>query len=237
MTVCVGAKLLDAEGNVKAVRIATDSQVSLSSRRMVGISKSCFKAIEFPGAVVAASGSGCVFEALSILKNDQKFIDKVQFRNRDDVRLFAADFCEEFNTLLDGAPCEKSDTQMGVLLVATDNALYSVYSDRSVFEHDWFNTSGSGGEMADILMWAYYEDYLTPESTEEDLEALLTKVITKVCEREDGCGLPCVIYKPSGANPLLTKKSRKKKLTNPAPNGKITSEEGVTKRANKKRAK
>ena len=235
MTVCVGAKLLDAEGNVKAVRIATDSQVSLSSRRMIGISKSSFKAIEFPGAVVAASGSGCVFEALSILKNDQKFMSKVQFRNREDIRLFAADFCEEFNTLLDGAPCEKSDTQMGVLLIATENALYSVFSDRSVFEHDWFNTSGSGGEMADILMWAYYEDYLSPESTEEDLEALLTKVITKVCEREDACGLPCVIYKPSGANPLKIK-SRKKKLTNLAPSDKINHEnEGVTKNASNKR--
>lgn len=234
MTVCLGAKLLDADGNVKAVRVATDSQVSLGQTKMIGISKSCAKGVAFPGAFIACSGSGIVFEALALLQEDKEYYNKVQFRTREDIRSFARDFFEQYKSLLEESLCSEGDAQMGVLLIATNDELYSVYSDLSIFTFDYWNSSGSGASTAHALMMAYYDE-LGPDSTEEDLERILNRVMEKTCEIEEGCSGPIVIYTPQEPNPLLIKKSRKKKLTNKPSDDKIAAGDVPEVRNDKKR--
>lgn len=223
MTICISALIKDSEGNV-ITRAASDSEVSYGSKRLRGISKSCEKVLLFPGACISASGSGCVFEALNILQNDQSYIKKVQFRTREDIRDFAYDFFQQFNLLIEGAKLNPEDASVGVLLVTTTDKVFGIFADCSVFEFDEYFCSGSGADTAMGLMLAYYDD-LGAHSTAEDLERVLTKAIEKTCAVESGCGIPVKLYTPPEPNPPVSKKTRKKKsLTQAPPTDKIAPE-------------
>lgn len=236
MTICIAAKITRADGTV-ITRTASDSEVSFGNRRLRGISKSCEKVIQFNGASVSASGSGCVFEALLRLKNDKKYANSIQFRTRDDIVNFSLDFYEEFNNLINSSGISKEDASIGNILITTDTQVFAVFQDFSIFEFDEYFCTGSGSDTATGLMIAYYKK-LGANPSEEDLEWVLKEVIEETCALEMGCGLPLMIYKPLAPNPLLIKKpkKKKKKLTNKEDSSKITSsDEGVTKSANNKR--
>lgn len=237
MTICISALIKDSEGNI-VTRAASDSEVSYGSKRLRGISNSCEKVLLFPGACVSASGSGCVFEALNILQNDQTFIKKVQFRTREDIRDFAYDFFAQFNLLVESAKLNPEDANVGVLLITTTDKVFGVFADCSVFQFDEYFCSGSGADTAMGLMLAYYDD-LGASPTAEDLERILTKAIEKTCAVESGCGLPVKLYIPPAPNPPVTKKARKKKvLTEDTNSAKLNSEElGERKSDNQSRIK
>lgn len=235
MTICIACKVTRPDGTV-ITRTASDSEVSFGSKRLRGITKSCEKVIQFNGASVAASGSGCVFEALDILKTDQEYANNVQFKTRADIRTFAIDLYTELDSLVDQAKISKEDVSIGAILITTETTVWSIYQDLSIFEFDEWTCTGSGADTAYGLMLSEYRR-LDNCCSEEALENMLIDVIERTCEAEQGCGPPVKVYTPLAPNPPKTKKSRKKKLTNLAPNDKIASEEGVTKRANKKRAK
>lgn len=220
MTICISAKITKKDGTV-ITRSCSDSEVSYGNQRLLGLADS-EKVIQFPGASIAASGSGCVFETLLKMKADQKYIKAVQFKTRDDIVEFSLDFFELFDNLVQSSNVSKEDASMGTILITTEDKIYAIFADLSIFEFKNYFCSGSGASTAQGLMLAYYET-LDENSTEEDLEKLLTKVIEKTCEIELGCGGDIKIYTVEAPNPPLTKKTKKKKLTNESTNGKISS--------------
>jgi ATP-dependent protease HslVU (ClpYQ) peptidase subunit len=213
MTICIACKVTKADGTV-ITRSASDSEVSFGNKRLRGISKSCEKIIQFPGASIAASGSGCVFETLLKLKGDKKYAKTVQFRNREDVVDFAGNFFALFDELVSSSNISKEDASIGVILVTTATQIFAIFQDFSVFEFDEWFCSGSGADTATGLMTAYYKK-LGANPSEEELEQVLIEAITDTCEIEQGCGLPVKMYLTLAPNPPI--KRRKKRIDKEEP--------------------
>ena len=236
MTICISGKITREDGTV-VTRAASDSEVSFGNKRLRGISNSCEKIIQFPGANISASGSGCVFEALDILKSDPKYYNSVQFRNRADIRMFAIDLFEQVDSLIEQAKISREEVSMGVILVTTEDSIYGIFQDLSIFSFDHWFSSGSGSDTAVGLMTAYYKE-LGAHSTEEDLENILIKAIEATCEVEQGCNPPIKLYTTLAPNPPIKTKTKKRKLlTDTNDSAKISEVEGVSKKNdNKKRS-
>lgn len=233
MTICISAKITREDGSI-VTRAASDSEVSFGNKRLRGISKSCEKIIQFPNANVSASGSGCVFEALDILRSDQKYYNSVQFRTRADIRTFAMDFYSEVDSLIEQSKISRDEVSIGAILVTTEDKIFAIFQDLSIFEMDEWFCSGSGSDTATGLMTAFYKE-IGAHSTEEDLENVLIKAIEATCEVEQGCNPPIKIYTTLAPNPPIKVKPKKRKLlTESTDSTKISESEGVSKNDHKR---
>lgn len=232
MTICISAKFTKEDGTV-VTRAASDSEVSFGNKRLRGISKSCEKIIQFPNANISASGSGCVFEALDILRSDPKYYNSVQFRTRADIRTFAMDFYSEVDSLIEQSKISRDEVSIGAILVTTEDKIFAIFQDLSIFEMDEWFCSGSGSDTATGLMTAFYKE-LGAQSTEEDLENVLIKAIEATCEVEQGCNPPIKLYSVLAPNPPTKVKTKKRKLlTDPSSDDKLSQTEGVSKKNDK----
>lgn len=236
MTICISARFIKQDGTV-VTRVASDSEVSFGSKRLRGISMSAEKVVQFPGASIAASGSGCVFEALDILKSDPKYYSSVQFNTRADIRNFAIDLYSEVDSLIDQSKISREEVSIGAILVTTKDTVWAIFQDLSIFSFDeWFCT-GSGADTATGLMTSYYKRWNTLQ--EEDLEWILTEVIKETCAIEQGCGEPVRIYSVLAPNPPVKVKTKKRKVLTETPSSdKLNqAEEGVSKSDKQSRPK
>lgn len=236
MTICIASRFVREDGTV-ITRAASDSEVSYGNRRLRGLATT-EKVIQFNGASVAASGSGCVFEALDILKSDPQYAKKVQFRTRADIRMFAIDLFEQIDSLIDQAKISREEVSTGAILVTTEDSVWAIFQDLSVFPFNEYFCSGSGADTAMGLMIPYYKQ-LGANATEEDLERILTEVIKETCALELGCGEPVRLYSVLAPNPPTKVKTKKRKLLTEAnDSAKISEVEGVSKNhVDKRRAK
>lgn len=233
MTICIASRFVREDGTV-ITRAASDSEVSYGNRRLRGLATS-EKVIQFNGGSVAASGSGVVFEALDILKSDPKYASSVQFKTRAHIRMFAIDLFEQIDSLIDQAKISRDEVSTGVILVTTEDSVWAVFQDLSVFPFSEYFCSGSGADTAMGLMIPYYKQ-LGANATEEDLERILTEVIKETCALEQGCGEPVRLYSVLAPNPPTKVKTKKRKLLTDNPSDdKLSQTEGVSKKNDPKR--
>lgn len=146
-------------------------------------------------SIVAMSGGGAVAETLKMIQEDKRYLKKVKFKSEKDIRDFAKTFFSNYKLLMEQGIASIDETSMGVLIVATPTAIFSIYNDLTVFQHNSFVVSGSGDSIARGLMTALMEP-LKKKGTEDRLRKVLHKTITKTCEIVLGCGGRPVILKP-----------------------------------------
>lgn len=207
MTIGIAAKYLKEDGTC-GVLAACDSEVTVGDRRLQGISSSDNKMVSFPGGIVLMSGNGCVYEALLMMREDEKYSRRVQFRTRKDIREFALNFAAQYKALTEQAPMDAAELTVGVLLVATPDKVWSIFCDLSIFEHDHYYYTGSGGASASGILHSY-----SPTFDKEELTGFLVHTIQTVSYSDLGCGGPVKVWEVEAPNPLPVKKSKKKKLT------------------------
>ncbi len=235
MTICINAKVVRKDGSIITL-CGTDSRVSLGDRNLQSITmEGSGKDVSFPGAVVALSGAGSLFEALLLLREDTRYCKTVSFNSRADVREFILNLFHQFNLLIEAGTLNKDDCQAGTILITTPDRIWGAYSDLSIFEFTEFGVSGSGGNTANAVLMALYP--LLPENpSEEDLENFIRKAIEITNSDVQSCGGAIHIFRPEVPNPLLTKKSKKKNLTNKNSSDKVDeAPEGVKKSAKQTR--
>ena len=209
MTICISCKYLKEDGT-HGTLAASDSEVSVGEKRLLGISGSDNKMVSFPGAVVSMSGNGCVYEALLMLREDEKFSKRVQFRTRKDIREFALNFSAQYKHLTEQATIDANELTVGVLVIATPDKIWSVFCDLSIFEHEYFYYTGSGGATALGLLTHY-----NPSFNKEELRDFLVKTIQTVSVSDLGCGGQVKVWEVEAPNPPPSKKKRKKLTVEP----------------------
>ncbi len=193
MTISIAATCKDKEGN-PIVLVGSDTEVILGSERFTDLLMDS-KLFRLNNAIVAMSGGGAVAETLKCIQEDKRYLKKVKFNNEADIRQFAKTFFSNYKLLLEQGIATVDETNVGVLVVATPTAIYSVYNDLTVFQHSSFIVSGSGDSVARGAM-AVLMKRLKNRGTEDKLRKVLKEAITVACECVLGCGGNPVVLKP-----------------------------------------
>lgn len=215
MTVCAAAKIFNKDGT-SITMIASESEVTVIQEKLAGIindSKLCpIKNLGW----AAVAGSCLIGEVLDILHNDPGFFPDLN--SKAGIRDFACAFFDTYNEMADCtvAPNDSKDFT-SPLLVTTQEKIWAIYSDLSIFEFKESYAVGAGSAVAQGIIHDRLEQLnsLSRKKTYKDLELVLKRAIEVASMYTTGCGGEIKVQKviTSRHEEPVKKPKKKKKYT------------------------
>ena len=141
------------------------------------------KIIPLDNALIATSGMFIYNEAMQFMLSAHPELRRAPFRNKNDVIAYFLKFHRFLRETFGQGSAEMNEIAKisgGWFLVVTENGIFEVYPNKSVYEYENFAALGSGSHMATAAMHVLYD-------REEHAETILTEVFQTVCSYVADC--------------------------------------------------